>query len=68
MTYRLDYTIRLDGQQHESCQYCEGLANVNKTLRTLEERGAWGFSIHLLYESDQREEDERTYQQEIRLR
>ncbi len=43
--YRLDYTIRDNGLERESCHYCEDLAEVNRILARLEQWKAWGFRI-----------------------
>lgn len=46
LVYRVNYTLRIDGLEHETCHYCETLQGVNELLGWLEERGAWGISIH----------------------
>ena len=46
LTYRINYTLRIDGLEWESCHYCETLQGVNAFLAWLEERGAWGVEIH----------------------
>lgn len=52
MRFRLDFTVRMDGLECDSCHYCEDLAAVNRALEKLETRGAWGFSIHALPEEE----------------
>ena len=45
--YRLDYTLRIDGLERQSCHYSLDLIGINAALEVLEqELGAWGFSIH----------------------
>lgn len=46
--YRLDYTIRENGLERDSCHYCEDLVEVNRMLEKLEQWKAWGFRIHEL--------------------
>jgi hypothetical protein len=46
LTYRINYTLRLNGLEHETCHYCETLEGVNAFLLKLEGWGAWGIEIH----------------------
>ena len=46
LTYRVNYTIRIDGPEPAPCHYCENRAGDNALLERLEEWQAWGISIH----------------------
>jgi hypothetical protein len=52
MAYRVDFTIRIAGLEHETCHYCADLTAVNVLLAQVEEWQGWGISIHQIEEEE----------------